>query len=909
MKTTDIISLIAIVISVLSVLYVREHDDNIRFLSMFNEIYKKTFELRIKLNNITVKHWEIPFYYEYDSIISLSELEEAVLDYLTELENFFTFTKNNWLSQKSLRTLVSYAFYQRTASLYAYILKKRVNTNNPIMFKNYIKMVKSMKNMKKIKKQWNNKHKKYYIGVRQSDVYYAKNYFEKAICLFGNTADTEIFSLRLNQNINHREMLPYYLKMLRQISDKDEKAAFYFYNQRIAYNYDKNICSLCKCVNQKELLDFLNNKLWVREWLLKSEIPVIPFETFMGKELLFSKLCSKFECFNSFVIQSAHGGGGIGTFYAKQQFFSEILNKVEALQRYIVSPYIPNISVNTHVFIAEKQTVLSPASIQIIESRQHQLCYRGGDFCAFQNMPESIKCEIKNLSIKIADLLRKKGYRGIAGIDFIIDSKKNIYCCEINPRFQASTFILDRYLRECSEDTITAKSCFELNEMAFQGSMITTLCFEDKIDYSCYFYYSDGLPIQYFKEKYVHLKKDCNVDVFEDGMDYYLDQGKVDNNSYLFRAIFPHAISKISPDMTLWVNDNIPIHKRPIDSLSYKIALLNQGIRIEDDITNIKKGVYESVDIKIKSSKYIEAGLNINCAYGIHLSQYSPYGIKSSQNKEYLYYFDEKIAEIQVEKNPLTELDELENRILFIATDRLRIRIVSGCENKNIGKGCMFCNVPVSDCQFSLAQIQQALQNIKKHNIYFRHILIGGGTCLAKDSWKIILAICKYLKQDKYYKNKPISIMTMLPPKDIIIELKKAGVEEVAFNLEIADDNLANKLMPAKRSQSKDAYYEVLRESVKTFGVGKVRSALLVGLDKEQDIYNEIITLSEIGVIPCLSAFRALPNTIYENALGPDNKYLFKVYHNSEALLKSMSGNIQKLGPVCKACRNNMLIL
>jgi len=96
---------------------------------------------------------------------------------------------------------------------------------------------------------------------------------------------------------------------------------------------------------------------------------------------------------------------------------------------------------------------------------------------------------------------------------------------------------------------------------------------------------------------------------------------------------------------------------------------------------------------------------------------------------------------------------------------------------------------------------------------------------------------------------------------------------------------------------------------LRIFGIGNVRSALLVGLDKEQDIYNEIITLAEIGVIPCLSAFRALPKTLYENDLGPENEYLLKVYNRASEMLLSMSGNISELGPSCKACRNNMLIL
>lgn len=903
----DIISLIAIIVSVLSMLYLKEHNDNIRFLNLFNEIYNKTFSLREKLSKSTEELWNIPFYYEYDSIVASNTIEEQILDYLTELENFFSFAGKRRLSRQSFKTLMSYAFYQRVSALYPYILKKRVNTDNSEMFQNYVKTVRLIKKMKKIKTPTKTSKNKYYVGIRESDIFYAKKHFKKAVCLFSNAPEQETFTIRHNQNIDHREMVPFYLNKIQLLSE--EKAAFYFYNQRTAYNYDATIRAKCKCINSKELLDFINNKLSVKEWFIQNNIPVISFATFMGRELLYSKLCSHFDGHTSFVIQSAHGGGGIGTFYSENCNFSEILGMVEPLQRYIVSPYISGISVNTHVFVSKKQTVLSPASIQIVELRQQQLCYRGGDFCAFQKMSASVKESIKHLSLKIADMLRQKGYRGIAGIDFIVDKDEHIYCCEINPRFQASTLILDRYLRECDDDPMTAKSCFELNEMAFQECMITTLSFENKINYSCYYYYSDGVPTQYFRKKYELLKQTHNVDVFDDGMEFYLNNHKVNDNSYLFRVVFPHAISKISPDMTLWINDNIPVVQKPDNDMAFKIALLNQGCRIEGDISDIKTGVYESIDIYIKSSVLIQQNLNINCAYGINLSQYSPYLIKLSENAEELYYYNEKIADIYVERNLLKALNKFEQKILFISTDRLRIKLISGCENKNLGKGCMFCNVPVSEHQFSLLQIQQALQNLKEQTIDFRHILIGGGSCLAQDSWDEIIAICNYLKSDKDYRDKPISIMTVLPPKGRLIELKNAGVEEVAFNLEVANDALACWMMPAKRNQGKDAYYEILRESVHIFGIGNVRSALVVGLDQEKDLYNEIVTLAEIGVIPCLSAFRALPKTCYENDLNPDNSYLLKVYNHSVTLLKSMTGSINELGPACIACRNNMLII
>lgn len=767
-------------------------------------------------------------------------------------------------------------------------------------------MVKNDKKAVKSRKQLDDTSELCYVGIRESDFFYDQNTFCKSVCLFSSNPEAEPFDLRLNQNIDHKDMLPYLKKKLSALIEKSSSLKLIFYNQATAYHYPEALQQRAICINSLDLLNFINNKLTLKKWFVENGIPVIPYETFLGKDILFSKLTKRFQNCQNFVVQSNRGGGGVGTFLAEASHFSMVTSKLQKLQQYIVSPYIPSISANTHVFIAEKQTVLSPGSIQIVEVHDNQLCYRGGDFAAFRSVPSAVREEIKRLSFVIADLLRKKGYRGIAGIDFIIDNQNNVFCSEINPRFQASTLLIDQFLK--NRPASEAGSCFELNQMAFEGCMISTLCYEDNINTSCYYYYNDILNPAFFMEKYNLLKK-SGITVFDDGMTYYMEQRSLNSDSYLFRAIFPHAISKISPDTTLWINDNIPVREVPANNLELKISLLNQGGRIDNNISEIKDGVYESIDILTTGDSRFQAGIPINCAYGIHLSKYSPYSIRMDDKKEKLYYYNEFMTEVVVEKNQLNRFSKLTRQILFLATDRLRIKLIAGCENKNMGRGCQFCNLPVSETNFTLEEIKNALLQLQAEKIEFRHILIGGGSCLAPDAWEKIVSICDFLKRNDFYKAKPISIMTMLPPIEMLSKLKQAGVEELAFNLEIADDTLAQKLMPGKRSYGKDSYYEIFQAAVKIFGIGKVRSALIAGLDQEQDLYDEIHTLAEIGVLPCLSAFRALPNSDFADQLGPDNQYLIKVYQNAAGILHSLSGEIQELGPDCMQCRNNMLAL
>ncbi len=899
--------IITLLVAGITIFATAEREAHANFLNKANHIYVLTFQLREEISLITRKKYNTDFYFELDLILQDEEISNKILDYLNEIETFFCYTQH-LLSRRSFKKFVSKAFYNRLLMTYCYILylNKNIKENKKKLFQNNIKVIKNIKNNKRIKSQMDTSSKKCYIGIRESDISFSKEYFSHGIFLFYNSKQQQ-FKIRPNQNNRNKELFTYYNTQL----EKSKQCAYkyVFYNQATAYNYPREIIDNSLYVNKKEILDLFNNKLLTKQLLIENDIKVVPFQTFAGKDILYSQLTAQFNC-KSFVIQTSHGGGGIGTYLLTTDSYSRILTHLEHLQNYMVSPYIEkSISVNTHVFVSEKQTVLSPGSIQIIEKHNDQLCYRGGDFVAFRKIDHKTREKIKYQSLKIANLLRQKGYIGIAGIDFIIGNNGELYCSEINPRFQASTFMLDRYLKEKTSKSVgstEADSTFVLNEMAFKGGISTDLCFEDEINYSCYYYYCDD-NLEYIKEKIKILEK-ANIKVDLDGLKSYFNENSIDRNSYMFKATFDHAICNISPDGNLWISDNVKISHKPKNILQLKIALLNQGVRLDKKIKNVKNGSYDSIDIIVKKYEDRSMPININCAYGIHLSHISPYYIKKEtcDDEFSLYFYNTKLATVNLEEEKLIKFSEQEKNMLFIATDRLRIKLLHGCDNKSVGKGCYFCNISHTKYEFSEKEIETAIQKLKDQNIEFRHILIGGGTCLASDSWDRIIRICKILK-DNGFENKPISLMSVLPPQNILPKLKEAGIDEVAFNLEISNDSLAKDLMPNKRSIGKKAYYEIFEEATKIFTT--VRSALLVGIDTEQDLYDEIFTLSQMKVQPCLSPYRILTKTVFEGDIGPENEYLEKIYKSAIEILEKGSSTIKKLGPNCEMCKNNMLIL
>lgn len=134
-------------------------------------------------------------------------------------------------------------------------------------------------------------------------------------------------------------------------------------------------------------------------------------------------------------------------------------------------------------------------------------------------------------------------------------------------------------------------------------------------------------------------------------------------------------------------------------------------------------------------------------------------------------------------------------RISFIATDRLRIHHSPTCVFQTQKKGCKFCDVPGQSMYFDEDDINEVIDWHLKHS-NFRHILIGGASGTYPQEYVRILKIVKYIRSKS---DKPIYLMT-LPPKEnsILDEYYAAGVNEVAFNIEIYDRDAAKKSCPVR---------------------------------------------------------------------------------------------------------------
>lgn len=152
--------------------------------------------------------------------------------------------------------------------------------------------------------------------------------------------------------------------------------------------------------------------------------------------------------YDHFVVQFGGGFAGNATFFIKNiaeyaKFFSNSLAKAANKQPLLVkvSKFIKGTPVTVNACIAANKVIAGKPCYQITGAKEctnniGTTC--GNDWGSLAISSEALK-EIKNIAEKIGKYIKGRGYKGIFGLDFVVDSEnENVYLIEINPRMVAS---------------------------------------------------------------------------------------------------------------------------------------------------------------------------------------------------------------------------------------------------------------------------------------------------------------------------------------------------------------------------------------------------------------------------------------------------------------------------------------
>jgi len=747
-----------------------------------------------------------------------------------------------------------------------------------------------------------------WVGVRESDIADCDDIFCGSVTIFGsniggNRAYCTQIAKRIDHNVNSIVPDIFWNDELMHWVEQYPNMHFMFYNPIYSYNILDSLQHHVICRNEFALLSFLDNKAAMREMVQNAGIDIVPYEHVSGR------LSSTFSYTDGIILQLNSSSGGNGTFLFSTSERDEMADIIKDNSNCILSPYLKqSIPVNIHFFISDGKLVPLPGSIQIIretQERYHKLLFFGSDYIAFRHLPEITRTNIMEFGYQISTLLQHQGYRGIIGYDFLIYNGKIMFL-EANGRFQASTPLLNLSLVK------NGLPCTQtMNILAFENKLSPLDSFQRvSIEYSSIAYLNGTWNRPLPDSNGTQLSENI-VDIKWDG---YTSSHSIDPTAYMFKLIFNTNITKITPEGTILLHNNIfdeePMFSKAIhncDPLCVKISLLNQGVRLTEDgrkiAGQIKNAVFDAMDIKIFD------WLRVNCPKDNKWIGMSPWEIDvDGTDSLVLRYQQATICSVHIDKKDAFAELKTSNGVRFsaasfFATDRLRLHHGVSCKFQQSGKGCQFCDMPIDAIQFSLKDIYEIVDYYLEHAVGLRHFLIGGGSHDNEENTISILA--RYIRSKS---DKEIYVMCLPIEDDTALSaLLDAGVSDIAFNIEIFDSSIAHSIMPGKGAIPREKYFKALKKATKYWGKnGNVRSLVIAGLEPEESILDGIKQLCEIGVMPIISIFRPLRGTAMESVIPPNNTWLYNLYQKAQAICESFHLH---LGPSCTDCQNNTLSL
>lgn len=294
------------------------------------------------------------------------------------------------------------------------------------------------------------KNKVYYIGFSPINGICNELFFEGSITMYPNNEKGNIFfSNKVFTNDRSDTVVQnfrkFILEKVTELLSIDSNIQFMIFNDK---KRTKEICDFIPkknliVGNSSEILEYLNSKEKIRNFFHK-KIPILNSEWKYGFEIhsRFTELyLSKKE---KMVIQGEIGAGGENTYLISD---IDTLNQIEIYpnSRYCISAYKPNVPINITAVLG-KEILLFPISAQLIKNERGRFIYKGADFTYPKQFSDSLKKCIQKYSLIISEHVKNMGYKGILGIDFIIDEHQNVYFMELNPRYQASSFYISREL-------------------------------------------------------------------------------------------------------------------------------------------------------------------------------------------------------------------------------------------------------------------------------------------------------------------------------------------------------------------------------------------------------------------------------------------------------------------------------
>jgi hypothetical protein len=220
----------------------------------------------------------------------------------------------------------------------------------------------------------------------------------------------------------------------------------------------------------------------------------------------------------------------------------------------------------------------------------------------------------------------------------------------------------------------------------------------------------------------------------------------------------------------------------------------------------------------------------------------------------------------------------------------LATSILNDCEFWETGEQCRFCSIHPTYKKMNVQELLKTPQQIreltieafKDDNLRLKNIGFTSGSYYDRNFEIRLYSHVFNAMRDVVPWRRIRGVAVSMPPEPgkyyVLEELYHSGIENVEYNLEIYDDKIREKLIPAKARFGLANYFKAFEESVKVFGWGNVWTLVILGLEPVESSIKAIEDVSKIGVTPGLTIFHPDMYTALSKHHLPEMQDVIKAY-------------------------------
>jgi len=190
--------------------------------------------------------------------------------------------------------------------------------------------------------------------------------------------------------------------------------------------------------------------------------------------------------------------------------------------------------------------------------------------------------------------------------------------------------------------------------------------------------------------------------------------------------------------------------------------------------------------------------------------------------------------------------------------------------------------------------------------------ITGGSLFNDRHEVEIILNILRAIDQRIGMKNIPGEVVVYCtPPKDpkSIDDLFAAGADRLSCSLEIWDEELAAKIMPAKmRITGRKRHLDSLHYIADTYGKNKACSNFIVGLEPLERVLEGAEYCASHGIVPIASVWIPFGRPVMDSMKGQDLQY-YQTFKTEMARIYKQYGIVPPGGQGLNVCMDRDVFL